>query len=238
MSPPIPFPYPPDGGQVIRESLRFSTDVLPTYSKREQRIPRRGFPGGSIEMNATRIDPAASTEILGLLWAHHADLWVVPLWQYAVRTSDAVVGGDTFIPIDPPVPGYGLEVVPFQIAPSQANPYLLLYESPTNYQVLQYDGQAMLHGWGQDWGQSWGVAVADSPSGVNLVAAVQGNGSGWGLSWGNDWDDSVAGSAVFPAGSLVIPMRVGRLDEDQASSLESLEAAASHLRWIHEETAD
>lgn len=238
MSVPIPFPYPPDGGQEIRESLRFSTDVLPTYSKREQRIPRRGFPGGSTQQNVTRVDPVKSAEILGLLWAHHADLWAIPQWQYAVRLASPVFGGDTFLPIDPPAAGYGLEVVPFQIAPTQAHPYVLLFESETNYQVLQYESQAMLHGWGQDWGQSWGSALPGSPSGINLVGAVQGTGSGWGLSWGNDWGDTAAGSSAFAAGSLVVPMRVGRLDEDQASSLESLEAAASQLRWNHEETAD
>jgi hypothetical protein len=236
----IPFPYPPAGGEDFIDPIGFLTDVMPAYSRKEQRVALRGFPGGTIEFTVAQGDPTRLAAINGYLWAHHADLFLIPLWPHAVYTASPLSGGDHLIPCVPPAAGYGLEIVPFQIAPSHAHPWLMVYTSPDNYQVFQFDSLAIDHGgWGRTWGRYWGRATQTSPPAINTIGAVQGvGGGGWGRAWGRHWGNAVASDDPFPAGALVVPMRSAYLDEDLAESLESLEAAAGELRFIIAETAD
>lgn len=234
---PVPFQYKPDGGDKFVEGLRYSTDILGAFDQSEQRIAQRGVPGGDIEFTAATVRPELATEILGLLWAHHADQWLVPLWPYAVRTTEVLGGGELEIPVAPPSPGRGLEVIPWRIDPGQDNPWVLLYASPSQWAVLRFDDVASDYGWGEEWGESWGLSDT-SAAAITVIDAVPGGGTGWGFSWGDDWGFSDPSDAAWPVGTLVVPMRRARLDPDLASSLESLEAAQGRPRWAIEDEAD
>jgi len=233
MSTPVVFPYEPDGGEDFIEAPAWSTDILAGAAEREQRIARRGIPLGSIEMMVRALEPIEMTAMMGLLYTHHQDLWHVPLWQFALPTSADLSGGETVLPVDPPVAGYGLEVVPWQLDAGEPAS-VLLYRSSSEYQVLDFLGIALEEGWGYAWGESWGLAVQASPPGLLVAGGVEGNSSGWGLDWGGSWGQAVAGGVAWPAGTLVIPLRLARLDPETASSLESLEAVSAPLRWVVE----
>lgn len=241
---PTVFPYMPDGGEEFVESLRYATDILESYSKREQRIAQRGIPGGSIRMSVKALEAVESTEIFGLLNENQAGLWWVPLWPFTLRTSADLAGGESLIPVEPPVAGYGLEVVPWKAHPADSDAAVLLYRSPSEYQVLGFAGLSSEDGWGASWGESWGATTPSATSGVRISTespaaplaayAVQGSTAGWGLSWGNSWGEATASTVAWPAGTLVIPLRRARLDPETASSLLSLEATAGDLNWIIE----
>ena len=241
MSAPTVFPYMPDGGEEFVESVGYATDILESYAKREQRIAQRGFPGGRIRMAAKELEAVDATAMFGLLNAHQADEWWVPLWPFALKTSADLSGGESLIPVAPPVPGYGLEVVPWRAHEGDLDAAVLLYRSPSVYQVLGFAGLAVDHGWGASWGESWGAAVPGATSGIRVSAAspasplsasvVQGNATGWGASWGESWGGASAGTVTWPAGTLIMPLRRARLAPETSSALLSMEAVAGDLIW-------
>lgn len=238
MSDPIPFPYKPNATGTLRDSVRFATDIRTSYSQREQRAALRATPDGAIEFTVPMFDPVKAGKVFGLLWAHHADQWIVPLWKYAARTLTALSGGETEIPCVPPVAGHGLEILPWQQSPGVSNPFVMLWENESHWQVLQWSGISGSRGWGADWDLSWGRANASVPDSVVVLGGVQGFGKGWSLAWDKSWGHASAGGVAFPAGCLLIPCRAARIDPSLVDSTDTLEVAAGRYLWTIDETAD
>ena len=238
--PPGPgFAYSPDAVGSFLESIGYVNEILQADTGAEQRINLRAFPNGAVEFSLAELLPAAAAELLSLLRSNQAGLWVVPLWPYALPTTGGLSAGATFIPIAPPVSGYGLELIPWAAGDGQAAPFVMLWRSPTQYSIHRFGGYSSIGGgYGRQYGLDYGQATAAATQGIKLLDAVQGSGSGYGLNYGNDYGQGVAGALAWPAGTLVVPLRVARLDVGFAAAFESAQIAQLRPRWTLEETAD
>lgn len=232
MSDPTVFPFPGNDGGIALDSMAYSTDIIVGNDRTEQRIAQRGLPLGQVQFSVVGLDPAVTAQMMQLLWAGHRDLWRVPLWPYALSTTAVLYGGERIIPCAMPAGVASFADIPWQTDPDLGGGAFLLWASANQWEVHRFDAIDATLGWGLGWGQSWGVAVPNVPAAIGTPDAAQGDSTGWGLNWGNSWGVGVVGTGTWPIGSLVVPLRLCRLDPRLRGSVESGDIESAGLTWL------
>jgi len=232
---PVAFPWPHEPTERFTIGQRWSTEILTAYDESEQRISRRGIPDTSIEFTVRSMDATQTAAMQNALQLHRGDLWAVPLWPYAARTSAALYGGETTIPCAKPEPGCGLDVLPWKIAPEQRKAWLMLVGLDGRYSIMEMTGLQREKGWTNSWAQSWGLAPELVPLSPLLLNICVPGGVSWGSLWNRSWGISASTTALYAAGSLVVPCRLGRLDPELHGSSSGLDVVDATYCWTVEE---
>jgi hypothetical protein len=238
MSTPVLFPYPPRDN-TFSETVSYRTEVLTAENGSEQRIAQRSIPGGELAYELIGLSAPESAEMLALLRSNLTGKWIIPLWPEVCLLAAALYGGETFLPLRVPASGWTLLDVAWASYPGQFQPRVVLYRMGSGRafatRIVRLAGVC---GWGGSWGKSWGRLVQPDPPGLHITDGVPGAGrTGWSCSWGKRWGAAEGGPIAWPAGSLVIPGRLARLDSEVATQIESAELLSGPLIWTVDEDA-
>jgi hypothetical protein len=158
----VAFSIPPDGIGTVQESLAYLTDLLEGWDCQEQRAQLREVPVYGLGYSFACLEARESQLLRGLLEGQGANLYAVPMWQYANRLEADVLAGATSLAVETDS---------------------VLYPDWT--------GQKLLLLWRD--AHTCEVALVDTV-GVGTVTLSKGTGLAW------------------PAGTLVVPVVVGRLN--------------------------
>jgi hypothetical protein len=96
------------------------------YDQTEQRIRLGTLPEESLVFDVAGTGARESQIIGGEAWRNQDRLIAVPLWQYASRTTGALVGGDVLIPI-----------MDAQQVPYVEGEFAMLFESPMLWELVR-----------------------------------------------------------------------------------------------------
>lgn len=89
---PALFPFEPNMGEPVTETLKYVTDIISAENDSEQRISLRVRPGITVSWNVLGLNAGEAGRLAGLLYTNVNNRWYVPLW-YSRRVITAVAGG-------------------------------------------------------------------------------------------------------------------------------------------------
>lgn len=99
MPDPTVWPIEANGADPIVERFGYLTDVLATYTNREQRVCLRHVPLESYEFGILGVAARESELAAGLLYDASDELVAVPLWHYGSKLTSAVAPGGALLAI-------------------------------------------------------------------------------------------------------------------------------------------
>lgn len=118
------FSYPPNWTDDVIERLSWLTDVLPRRDGSEQRRQVRKYPRRVLEYAVLAQTPQLRSRLDNFIWSSQDEAVMVPIWTDATRLSAAANSGQANVSVSTTYLDY------------DTNGYLILWNSPTSYEVV------------------------------------------------------------------------------------------------------
>jgi hypothetical protein len=87
---PVLFPFEPDGGDPVEETITYITNVITGQDDTEQRIGLRQRPSIGLKWKVSAADRGEASRLMARIWSERNNYWLVPHWPSKQRVTSIV----------------------------------------------------------------------------------------------------------------------------------------------------